>query len=128
MHVPYEKELGPMKKYPRERLSKEILTISGKISVDHLNANNTGKNFHVVNNHDLRKSGFLHGSGVGTTTGLNFYSNSNKQNLYNKNNKLDLINRKSVDNTKLFVGNMDTNNLRKGNVSSSNFYKTTTKK
>ena len=32
-HVPYEKELGHMKKYPRERMAKDVLVSSGKLAI-----------------------------------------------------------------------------------------------
>jgi len=32
-HVPYEKELGHMKKYPRERMAKDLLVSTGKLAI-----------------------------------------------------------------------------------------------
>jgi len=79
-HVPFEKELGPMKKYPRERLPKEILAISGKIPIESI-AGNTNKNFYGNNN--MRKS-MISGSQFGTS-GMNFFGNRNSVHGNNKN-------------------------------------------
>ncbi len=96
-HVPYEKELGHMKKYPRERYAKEILAISGKISLEKFpNKNN-----------NLRRS-IISGSQFGSSSSNFFSAQMNKEN----NNK------KNFDND-----NKNQDTFIKSNITQENFYK-----